>query len=157
MFGKKARDKHYKMEQDGEGAAATATVLTSKASSLGGLGGGDSTMGGGVGPGQQTYHLTVRVEPDGADPYDAAVTYKGIGLRQPLEGEHVPVRVDPEDPTTVVLDVAKIQGDNWARRHPEDVPTPETLEKLKALQARFDAGEMPEGEFRVERAKLLGG
>ncbi len=153
MFGKKSRDKHYKMEQDGAGEAASATVLTTKASSLGALASGE----GAIGVSEQTYHLTVRVERDGAAPYDADVTYKGIGLRQPLEGEHVPVRVDAEDPKTVVLDVAKIQGDNWARRHPEDVPSPESLEKLKTLQARFDAGEMPEGEFRVERAKLLGG
>jgi hypothetical protein len=153
MFGKKERDKHYKMEQDGAGEAASATVLTSKASAAGGLASGE----GSTGVSEQTYRLTVRVERDGQAPYDADVTYKGVGLRQPLEGEKVPVRVDPDDPATVVLDVAKIQGDNWTRRHPEDVPSPESLEQLKALQARFDRGEMPEGEFRVERAKLLGG
>ena len=153
MFGKKERDKHYTMEQDGAGEAASATVLTSKASAMGALASDEGTPGASV----QTYRLTVRVEREGQAPYEADVKYKGVGLRQPLEGEHVPVRVDPDDPTTVALDVAKIQGDNWARRHPEDVPTPEMLDQLKVLQARFDAGEMPEGEFRVERAKLLGG
>jgi hypothetical protein len=38
-----------------------------------------------------------------------------------------------------------------------DPADPKIIEQLKELQARFDRGEMPEGAFRVERAKILGG
>jgi hypothetical protein len=160
MFHRKKKQLLHDMEHNGAGQPAMATVLTSKVTHHTSIGAeGES---GSAGP--DTYHVRMRVEPDGGAPFEADVTCVGIGARQPLEGEQLPVRYDPADPNMVVLDLAKISSERSEarekrkeRQHSGSEPDPEVIAQLKDLQARFDRGEMLEGAFRVERAKILGG
>lgn len=164
MSGRKDRKKLlFDMQNNGAGQAATATVLASKEKSHFQTVTGEDGNDAGVRP--DKFVIAVRVEPESGAAFDGEITYEGVGYRQPLEGERVPVRFDPEDPKTIVLDLAKIATDRSEARQRRkerdkatgDGPDPEIIEQLKELQARFDRGEMPEGAFRVERAKILGG
>lgn len=164
MPGRKDRKKLlFDMQNNGVGEAAMATVLASKEKSH--LQTVTNADGNDAGIRTDKFVISVRVEPESGAAFDAEITYEGVGYRQPLEGERVPVRFDPGDSKTVVLDLAKLAGDRYEARQQRkehdkasgDGPDPEIIEQLKELQARFDRGEMPEGAFRVERAKILGG
>jgi hypothetical protein len=152
--------------REGGGRQAKATVLKAKQGIPTSMSQGSAMYGEDI----TRWHYLLRVEPDGEEPFEAAIVIRinhldGLSLQ---EGETAIVLYDPDDHRKVAFDVKATEGARkarWQQRTIEyEAPEPEPqaqsegdkLEQLEKLADLKQRGVLTATEFDAEKAKILG-
>jgi hypothetical protein len=168
--------------REGNGKTARATVLTAKDGVAMQYSGIHNNNGGFGGTDITRHHYTLRVEPEGEEPFEAKIVIRADKLGGPAmawrlsPGATAAVLYDPDDHRKVAFDVAAMQAANQGRRHSivelaaaaaaaaeqRSVPSVESvsdpgseIDKLKELADLRDRGALTDAEFGAEKLKLL--
>jgi hypothetical protein len=151
--------------REGNGKTARATVLTVKAGIYTTEGGGEHGYGG---TDITRYHYTLRVEPDGEQPFEAKVVIRHNKLSDVEAGATVAVLYDPDDHDNVAFDLAGTKQQveqEWEERirafqpavaPPAPAPATTEVDQLAKLADLHDRGVLTQAEFDTEKAKILG-
>jgi len=166
--------------REGNGKTARATVLTAKDGVAMQYSGIHNNNGGFGGTDITRHHYTLRVEPEGEEPFEAKIVIRADKLGGPATawrlspGATAAVLYDPDDHRKVAFDVAAMQAANQGRRHSivelaaaaaaEQLSVPPVksvsdpgseIDQLKELADLRDRGALTDAEFEAEKSKLL--
>jgi hypothetical protein len=167
--------------REGNGKTARATVLTAKDGVAMQYSGIHNNNGGFGGTDITRHHYTLRVEPEGEEPFEAKIVIRADKLGGPAmawrlsPGATAAVLYDPDDHRKVAFDVAAMQAANQGRRHSivelaaaaaaaEQLSVPPVksvsdpgseIDQLKELADLRDRGALTDAEFEAEKSKLL--
>jgi len=167
--------------REGNGKTARATVLTAKDGVAMQYSGIHNNNGGFGGTDITRHHYTLRVEPEGEEPFEAKIVIRADKLGGPAmawrlsPGATAAVLYDPDDHRKVAFDVAALQAANQGRRHSivelaaaaaaaEQLSVPPVksvsdpgseIDQLKELADLRDRGALTDAEFEAEKSKLL--
>ena len=164
--------------REGNGKTARATVLTAKDGVAMQYSGIHNNNGGFGGTDITRHHYTLRVEPEGEEPFEAKIVIRADKLGGPATawrlspGATAAVLYDPDDHRKVAFDVAALQAANQGRRHSivelaaaaEQLSVPPVksvsdpgseIDQLKELADLRDRGALTDAEFEAEKSKLL--